>query len=81
MEAQHIGPLLGMQLFLVPVAYFVWVMSVATYQVVFDHSHPLRRAVLRWRREHSMMVDGWFWFGTVWAAMNVAVYTFITGAL
>jgi len=79
MEAQHIGPLLGIQLFLAPVAYFIWAVSAATYHIILDHSHRLRRAVLRWRR-NSMTVDPWFWLGTTWAVLNVAVYVLITAA-
>lgn len=80
MEAQHIGPLLGIQLFLAPIAYFIWAVSAATYQIILDHSHRLRRAVLRWRKQNSMTVDSWFWLGTTWAALNVAVYMLVTAA-
>lgn len=81
MEAQHIGPLLGIQLFLAPIAYFVWAASAATYQIVLDPSHRLRRAVMRWRKQNSMTVDSWFWLGTTWALVNVAVYRLITAAI
>lgn len=80
MEAQHIGPLLGIQLFVAPIAYFIWAVSAATYRIVLDHSHRLRRAVLRWRKQNSMTVDSWFWFGTTWAVLNVAVYILVTAA-
>ena len=80
MEAQHIGPLLGVQLFLAPVAYFIWAVSAATYRIILDHSHRLRRAVLRWRKQNPMTVDSWFWLGTTWAVLNVAVYVLITAA-
>ena len=31
-------------------------------------------------RENSMTVDSWFWFGTTWAVLNVAVYLLFTAA-
>lgn len=80
MEAQHIGPILGMQLFVAPIAYFIWATGATIYSIVFDHAQWLRRWVIRQRRDQAMRVDSWFMFGTTWAVLNGLVYIYVTTA-
>ena len=80
MPSADIGIMLAMQIWLIPTAYFLWsVVLLTVNSVVWDHSHPYRRLVLRLRKKDSMLITASFWFWSAWALLNMFVYGGITG--